>query len=71
SISHNGPMVLVDGDPSTEDLALAARILARYSQGRSEPEVTVRIAKPDGVTTDLSVVPFAGHEIPQDWHVGA
>jgi tRNA-specific 2-thiouridylase len=71
AISHNGPMVLVDGDPSTEDLALAARILARYSQGRSEPEVTVRIAKPDGVTTDLSVVPFAGHEIPQDWHVGA
>ncbi|MCZ6710813.1 MAG: tRNA (5-methylaminomethyl-2-thiouridylate)-methyltransferase [Gammaproteobacteria bacterium] len=71
SISHNGPMVLVDGDPSTEDLEVAARILARYSQGRAEPEVTVRIAKLDGVTTDLSVVPFAGHEIPQDWYVGA
>jgi len=71
STSHNGPLVLVDGDPSHEDLELAARILARYSQGRSDPEITVRIARPNGVTTDLSVAPLSGREIPEEWHVGA
>jgi tRNA-specific 2-thiouridylase len=71
SVSHNGPLALVDGQPDAADLELAARILGRYSQGRNEPEITVRIAKPDGVATDVQVAPLGGSEIPQDWHVGA
>ncbi|MDH3642146.1 MAG: tRNA (5-methylaminomethyl-2-thiouridylate)-methyltransferase [Gammaproteobacteria bacterium] len=70
STSHNGPLVLVDGDPDSEDLTLAARILGRYSQGRSAPSVTVKINRPDGQATELAVAPLDGHEIPQEWHVG-
>ena len=71
STSHNGPTVLVDGDPSDDDLELAARILARYSQGRDDAEVTVRATRPGGVATEFRAVPLRGDEIPPDWHVGA
>ena len=41
-VSHKGPLCLIDGDPSAADLTLAARILARYGQGRDAATVTVR-----------------------------
>jgi tRNA-specific 2-thiouridylase len=71
STSHNGPLALIDGTPDDQDLTLAARILARYSQGRSAAEVTVKVTRPGGVECELTVAPLGGHEIPQDWHVGA
>ena len=36
-VSHGGPLVLVDGTLGDDDVELAARILARYSQGREAP----------------------------------
>ncbi len=42
-VSHNGPLALLDGQPSQEDFALAASIVARYSQGKDAELVTVRI----------------------------
>ncbi len=69
--SHNGPLCLVDGSPTADDLALAARILARYSQGRDAAEVTVGVDRPDGTSEALRVAPFSPSEIESGWHVGA
>ncbi|MCZ6459450.1 MAG: tRNA (5-methylaminomethyl-2-thiouridylate)-methyltransferase [Gammaproteobacteria bacterium] len=70
-LSHKGPLCLVDGKASAADLHLAARILARYSQGRDATEVTVSISQPDGACEQLTVVPLRPEEISPDWHVGA
>ena len=66
--SHHGPMVLIDGTPSTEDIETAARLLGRYSQGRDAPEVTVDIRFPDAQQYALTVQPHTG-DIPDTWYV--
>ena len=67
--SHAGPLVLVDGSPSAEDLFLAARITARYGQGRDAEQVDVSIADKDGNERIIKVKPFAADEIPQEWFI--
>jgi tRNA-specific 2-thiouridylase len=61
--------VLVDGSPSAEDLFLAARITARYGQGRDAEQVDVSIADKDGYERIIKVKPFAADEIPQEWFI--
>lgn len=67
--SHSGPLVLVDGSPSAEDLFLAARITARYGQGRNAEQVDVSIVDKDGSERIIQVKPFAADEIPQEWFI--
>jgi tRNA-specific 2-thiouridylase len=69
TVSHAGPLVLVDGEPSEEDLEFAARITARYSQGRTAERVTVEITNKQGVSRQLDVEPLPPNQIPEDWHV--
>ena len=68
--SHRGPIALIDGQPSADDLRVASRIVARYSQGRNESEVFAQINFPDGAKQDLNIRPFAVQDIPESWHVG-
>ena len=65
--SHTGPLTLIEGDPSAEDLELAARITARYSRGRDEEQVQVDVETQNGDNHVLKVKPFAPREIPQEW----
>jgi len=68
--SHGGPLTLLDGDDiSDDDLSLAARIIARYSQGRNVEQVLVKCVQRDGSESEISVKPFAAHEIEQDWYI--
>lgn len=70
TVSHKGPLALVDGSLETAaDQALAARIVARFSQGRDAAEVTVQIQQPDGVGTVLNVAPLPPTEISAEWYV--
>lgn len=69
-VSHEGPLCLVDGQPTGADLQLAARVLARYSQGRCAERVEVSVDQPDGTGEVLTVQPLPPHEIPATWHVG-
>ena len=64
-----GPLALVDGTPERADVALAARVLARYGQGRDDPEVEVSVHHTDGVVELLNVPPLKPAEIPGAWHV--
>lgn len=70
TVSHGGPVALIDGTPKPEDIDFAARIVARYSQGREAQAVTVNIRMSgEDEGRELTVKPFPPHEIPQDWHV--
>ncbi|MEN8261131.1 MAG: tRNA (5-methylaminomethyl-2-thiouridylate)-methyltransferase [Pseudomonadota bacterium] len=68
TVSHPGPLVLIDGEPSDADLRLAARVTARYSQGRDFDRVEVEVVR-GGVAETFAVVPIPADEIPEEWHV--
>ncbi|MEA3345651.1 MAG: thiamine biosynthesis protein [Chloroflexota bacterium] len=54
---HVGPVTLVEGMPSEEDKRIVARITARYSDGRAEPEVAV-VHEAQGKREVLEVEPM-------------
>lgn len=65
--SHAGPLALIDGEASGEDLQLAAEIVARYSQGRDADLVELEYVDKAGDTSLLSVHPLAANAIKPDW----
>ncbi len=64
-----GPLVLLDGEPNDEDIQLAARITARFSQGKTADEVDVLVTSLDGHEHHLLVKPMEAAEIPKDWYL--
>ncbi len=68
-VSHNGPLVLVDGTPTDEDITLAAQIAARFGQGKNEPEVEVGITYPNGDSRTVRVEPIAPGKVEDAWYV--
>jgi tRNA U34 2-thiouridine synthase MnmA/TrmU len=70
TISHAGPISLIDGnDLSAEDWLLAARITARFSQGRDADEVEVSIVPQGKEARNLKVSPLSPSEILQNWYL--
>lgn len=68
--SHKGPLVLVDGTPSDTDLQLAARLSARFGQGRDAEEVQICIRDPlQQQEQHIKIKPLKSHEIPESWYV--
>lgn len=69
-VSHEGPLALIDGTPTTTDLDLAARIVARYGQGRDAAQVSIQIQAPGATVGTLLVVePLPVAEFEPRWHV--
>ncbi|MFQ5487174.1 MAG: tRNA (5-methylaminomethyl-2-thiouridylate)-methyltransferase [Gammaproteobacteria bacterium] len=69
TLSHPGPVALLDGEAAGDDLELAARLVARFSQGRGAVQVEVEIRMPDGDSRSLQVAPLDTAEIPQAWYL--
>ncbi|MDH5444399.1 MAG: tRNA (5-methylaminomethyl-2-thiouridylate)-methyltransferase, partial [Gammaproteobacteria bacterium] len=68
--SHNGPLALLDGkDISDEDIELAARIVARFGQGKTAEQVTVEAKQPDGNIKEYTVEPMPPTQMPEEWYV--
>jgi tRNA-uridine 2-sulfurtransferase len=65
--SHSGPLVLLDGSPSAEDLYLAASITARYGQSRNAEQVDIAIMEKDGSERTIQVKPLAVDKMPEEW----
>ena len=61
--------MLIDGEVSEADLALAARLTARFSKGRDATTVTVTATDRNGRSQVLSVRPMASGDVPQNWYV--
>ncbi|HEX7037614.1 MAG TPA: hypothetical protein VF210_17730 [Pseudomonadales bacterium] len=69
TLSHPGPLCLIDGTPNDEQLHLSARILARYGQGRDADRVQVSVERPDGTGQVLDVTPLPPHHIRPEWWI--
>jgi tRNA U34 2-thiouridine synthase MnmA/TrmU len=67
--SHPGPLALIDGRVDEADVQLAARIVARYSQGRDAPMVELSYTDGTDESRLLRVEPIKPHEIPQEWFI--
>jgi hypothetical protein len=67
--SHTGPLVLLDGEVSPDDIELAARLTARFSQGRDADRVTIEVNGKGADTHSLDVVPLPTDEIPAGWYI--
>ncbi len=65
--SCRGPLVLIDGETSEEDLQLAAAILARYGQGREAETVEVTLRSRQGEERNITVKPLTPEQIPAEW----
>jgi tRNA U34 2-thiouridine synthase MnmA/TrmU len=68
-VSHKGPLALIDGKAEAHDIEYAARILARYSQGKDADKVTVAVQFPDGANREIGVVPLPASDLEANWHV--
>jgi len=67
--SHGGPLTLIEGEAAAGDFELAARIAARFGQGRNAHRVSFRAVMADGSERLLSVVPLLPNQVPRDWYV--
>jgi tRNA U34 2-thiouridine synthase MnmA/TrmU len=67
--SHSGPLVLLDGNPDASDIDLAARLTARFSQGRDAEKVAVQVTQKDGGSQILAVTPMPADQIPVEWYL--
>ena len=67
--SHPGPLVLIEGELGDDDLLLAARLTARFGQGRAADKVAVEIHPRGGEALTLEVAPLHPDEIPESWYL--
>jgi len=67
TLSHPGPLALIDGEVNERELELAARLVARYSQGRESERVELEYTRRGGESRRLEVRPLPAHEIPREW----
>ena len=65
--SHGGPFALLDGTVNDNDVALAARIVGRYSQGRDAPFIELEYRALSGETRALRVPPMSADQMPAEW----
>ena len=68
SLGIPGPLMLVEGQPSEEDLTVACRLTARYSQGRHHAQVQVAIEH-NGTRQTRLVAPLPAAEVPPEWYL--
>ena len=66
-VSHNGPLTLLDGVATRADVELAARIAARYGQGRAAPRVDFEYVSGEGETRVVTVTPMKSAELDPAW----
>src|SRR3989344_5846685 len=67
--SHQGPLVLIDGTVSEDDLELAARLTARFGKGREAEAVTLNVTDTAGNSRELKIAPLPANDIPPEWYL--
>jgi len=64
TLSHPGPVTLIPGRPGADEIKMAARMTAGYSDGRHEPLVCIGVGRERGAVDDvLAVEPMDRDEI--------
>jgi predicted ribosome quality control (RQC) complex YloA/Tae2 family protein len=67
TVDYKGPLALIEGEPSGEELKLACAITAGYSDGAEESNLRVSCEK-DGEITEICAAPL-GREVMSAWLV--
>jgi tRNA U34 2-thiouridine synthase MnmA/TrmU len=67
--SHEGPLALIDGTASDEDIEFAARLTARFGKGREAETVTLTVTDTAGNSRKLQVAPMPANDIPPEWYL--
>ena len=62
-------MTLLEGELHDGDAELAARIAARFGQGRAASDVRFDFVTAAGVSRSLAVAPFKPEDIAPEWYV--
>jgi len=66
--SHNGALALVEGEfKSAEEQQNALALIARYSQGKNDPLVTLCMRQPDRSEKEVTIQPMAADKIKKEW----
>ncbi len=58
ALEYNGPIALVEGEPSTEDREVASKIVARYGKGKDAEVVRVEWKHGEEIRLEVPVQPF-------------
>ena len=70
TVSHAGPLTLIDGDQlDPQQIELACAITARYGKGRDAELVELLFSDLDQKTRPVHVRPIAANDIPAEWHL--
>lgn len=70
TVSHGGPMALVEGaDLNEEQLHLACAITARFSKGRDADVVELRYTSPGQAARSVHVKAMPADDIPKNWYL--
>ena len=69
SKSHTGPLVLIDGTLSEDDLRLAAQITARFGHGKHAEQVEIEAHFTNGSSKTLQIKPLAAGEMKSEWYI--
>lgn len=68
STSHPGPLTLVDGLPTEEDLVLAAQLTARYGKRVDDTDlVEITIREKNGSKRTIKIKPIKANKLPAQW----
>ncbi len=67
-ISCKGPLALIDGKPTKDDIELASRIVARYSKDKNKDNVIIEVKNKNN-TKKLNVKPMIATEIQINWYI--
>ena len=70
TISHSGPIALVEGVTlNPEQIKLACAIIARFSKGKDAEEVELSFTAPAADPISVRVKALEAHQLPQHWYL--
>ena len=67
--SHFGPLVLIVGKPTQDDLKLAAEITAKFGKGGNAEVVEVQIHPLNSKPYKLKVTPLPAEQVLREWYI--
>ena len=65
----DGPLTLLQGEVSRDDVHLAAQLTGRFGQGREAAEVEIAVTDKGGVTQTFMVAPLKADQVPTEWYL--
>jgi tRNA U34 2-thiouridine synthase MnmA/TrmU len=66
---HRGPLVLIDGEMTDEEIPFAASILARFTDGKHESQISIEVRNKAGACKTVEVAPMKLEEVKKEWYV--